>query len=126
MSKLSRRSPACLPGSRRTRLCLHHLEERVTPTTFTVLNTNDAGAGSLRQAILDANAHVNSGGPDRIHFGIPGTGLHTIRPAARLPDVTDPVVIDGYTQAGASPNSLAVGNNATLTIEITGADAGEA
>src|SRR5262249_17226925 len=27
-----------------------------SPTTFTVVNTNDGGAGSLRQAILDANA----------------------------------------------------------------------
>jgi predicted outer membrane repeat protein len=32
------------------------LEPRVAPATFTVANLNDAGAGSLRQAILDANA----------------------------------------------------------------------
>jgi hypothetical protein len=30
------------------------------------------------------------------------------------------VVIDGYTQAGTSPNTLFAGNNAVLSIEITG------
>lgn len=33
--------------------------------TFTVTNTNDSGAGSLRQAVLDANAAV---GTDTIVF----------------------------------------------------------
>ena len=93
--------------------------------TFTVTNTNDAGAGSLRQAVLDANGTPNSGGPDTIAFNIPGTGVHTIRPASDLPQITDPVVIDGYTQPGASPNTLAVGNNAVLRVEINGANAGE-
>ena len=35
---------------------LESLEDRTTPTTFTVVNTNDSGAGSFRQAIIDANA----------------------------------------------------------------------
>jgi len=34
---------------------LEPLEARIAPATFTVINTNDMGAGSLRQAILDAN-----------------------------------------------------------------------
>jgi hypothetical protein len=38
--------------------------------TFNVSNTNDAGAGSLRQAVLDANANP---GPDVINFSIAGT-----------------------------------------------------
>jgi hypothetical protein len=33
--------------------------------TFTVTNTNDSGAGSLRQAVLDANA---AAGADTIVF----------------------------------------------------------
>ena len=33
---------------------------------FNVINTSDSGPGSLRQAILDANAHVNVGTPDTI------------------------------------------------------------
>jgi hypothetical protein len=44
---------------------LQSLEFRVVPAQFNVLNANDAGAGSLRQAILDANAH---NGPDVIAF----------------------------------------------------------
>ena len=65
-------------------------------TTFVVTNTNDSGPGSLRQAILDANANPDS---DLITFNI-GSGLKTITPASRLPEITDPVVIDGTTQPG--------------------------
>jgi len=83
--------------------------------TFTVTNTNSAGPGSLRQAILDANAAT---GPDRIEFAIPGAGVHTITPFPPLPTITDPVVIDGYTQPGSSPNTLADGTNAVLLIEL--------
>jgi len=36
------------------------------------------------------------------------------------PIISDPVTIDGYTQPGASANTLAVGNNAVLLIEING------
>src|SRR5438094_6829098 len=48
------------------RLRLEGLEDRMVPSAFTVLNTNDSGAGSLRQAVLDANANV---GVDTIVFG---------------------------------------------------------
>jgi hypothetical protein len=37
-------------------------------TSLTVINTNDSGTGSLRQALLDANARS---GPDTIRFAIP-------------------------------------------------------
>ncbi|MEX0879781.1 MAG: IPT/TIG domain-containing protein [Thermoanaerobaculia bacterium] len=86
--------------------------------TFTVTNTNDSGAGSLRQAILDANA---TPGADTISFNIPGAGVHTITPASDLPQITDPVIIDGYTQPGTSSNTLASADNAVLLIEISGA-----
>jgi hypothetical protein len=54
--------------------------------TYTVLNTNDSGAGSLRQAITAANLDAIS---DTIAFNIPGSGLpgqlqHTRRDG-RLP-----------------------------------------
>ena len=88
---------------------------------FTVINTNDSGAGSFRQAILDANG---AAGPDDIVFAIPAAGVQTISPTSPLPTVTGPVTINGYTQTGASPNSLAVGNNAVLLIEIDGSLAG--
>ncbi|MFQ5627274.1 MAG: hypothetical protein ACE5I1_00825 [bacterium] len=71
----------------------------VKANTFTVTNTNDGGAGSLRQAIIDAN---NNPGKDTIVFDISGTGPYTIQPTSPLPDITDPVVIDGLSQSGAS------------------------
>jgi hypothetical protein len=49
-------------------LSLERLEDRTVPTTFTVVNTLDSGPGSLRQAILDANA---SAGANIINFNIP-------------------------------------------------------
>src|SRR6185436_7051257 len=61
---------------------------------FVVTNTNDSGAGSLNQAILDANANP---GADLITFNI-GSGATTITPTTLLPTITDPVVIDGTTQ----------------------------
>jgi hypothetical protein len=82
--------------------------------TFVVTSTNDSGAGSLRQAILSANLTTNF--PHVIQFGISGNGPHTLRPLTPLPLVTDPVLIDGYSQPGASPNTLAKGNNAVIQI----------
>lgn len=85
--------------------------------TYTVTNVNDSGAGSLRQAILDANGNA---GADTIAFNIPGAGVHTIAPTSVLPSVTDQVTIDGYTQPGAAPNTLAIGNDAVILIELDG------
>ena len=69
---------------------------RAGAATFTVTNTGDSGAGSLRQAIVDANALA---GTDLIDFSI-GTGVQTISPLSALPTITDPVIIDGTTQPG--------------------------
>ncbi|HEX7313869.1 MAG TPA: carboxypeptidase regulatory-like domain-containing protein [Pyrinomonadaceae bacterium] len=88
---------------------------------FVVTNTNDAGAGSLRQAILDANANA---GVDTITFNIPGAGVHTITPLSPLPAITDTVTIDGFTQPGAVANSIGIGNNAVLLVELDGSSAG--
>lgn len=57
-----------------------------------VLNTNSAGPGSLRQAILDANAIP---GPNTIVFQVSGPGRFVITPSTALPAITDPVIIDG-------------------------------
>ena len=59
----------------------------LSANTFTVTNTNDSGPGSLRQAILDANANV---GLDTIHFNIAGPGVHTITPATAFDPLTRP------------------------------------
>lgn len=67
-------------------------------------NTGDAGSGSLRQAILDANG---SSGPDTIGFNIPTSdpgfvdGAFVITPLSALPALSDDTggtTIDGSTQ----------------------------
>ncbi|GAB4478496.1 MAG: hypothetical protein OHK0057_29510 [Thermoflexibacter sp.] len=85
-----------------------------------VTNTNDVDAGSLRQAILDANALA---GADVIEFAIPGVGVQTISLTSSLPSITEQVTIDGYTQPGSSINTLSIGNNAIINIEIDGTNA---
>jgi hypothetical protein len=93
--------------------------------TFVVSNTNDGGAGSLRQAIIDGvAATVGSAAHDTvITFDIPGTGVHTIRPTSPLPAIKD-LLVDGYTQPGSHANTLDKGSDAILTIEIDGTNAG--
>ena len=89
--------------------------------TFTVTNTDDSGAGSLRQAIEDANS---TPGADTIAFNIPGAGVHTITPTTALPAASQTVTIDGYTQPGASPNTDPIATNAVILIELDGSLAG--
>lgn len=85
--------------------------QEASAATYTVTNSNSDGAGSLRQAILDANSHP---GRDYIHFAIPTSdpgyssalGVWFIRLTLTLPMLEDPdgVVIDGATQPGSNPN----------------------
>ena len=65
------RTPAALLG-------IERLEDRTVPSTFTVANLADSGPGSLRQAVLDANANP---GADLIRFApaAPRSGASTPR-----------------------------------------------
>ena len=94
----------------------------------------DAASGqlcTLRAAIQQANATT---GADTIHFNIPTSDSHCdattkiciISPDSRLPDITEQLTIDGYSQPDAHANSKAVGNDARLLIELNGANAGVA
>jgi titin len=65
--------------------------------TFTVVNTMDAGVGSLRWAIEQANL---SAGPHRVTFDIPGGGVQTIMPLTALPGIVNKTAIDATTQPG--------------------------
>ncbi len=67
-------------------------------STFTVMNANDSGAGSLRQAIVSSND--TPGTTNAIYFDIPGNGVQTIEPLSPLPALTQPVTIDATTQPG--------------------------
>ena len=98
-------------------LGLESLESRQLLANFTVLNTNDSGPGSLRQAMLDADS---ASGAIKIVFNIPGSGVHTIEPLSDLPAIITPMAIEGYSQPGSSANTLAVGDNAKITIELSG------
>ncbi|WP_435019086.1 beta strand repeat-containing protein [Tundrisphaera sp. TA3] len=75
---------------------VERLEGRQLLATFSVTSLGAAGAGSLRQAIIDAN---QSPGADTIAFGVAGT----IRLGkAALPPLTDVVTIDGGSAPGFS------------------------
>ncbi|HSH39387.1 MAG TPA: hypothetical protein VK993_11430 [Chthoniobacterales bacterium] len=83
---------------------------------FTVTTTSATGPGSLHQAIVDANALP---GADRITFNIPGAGVRKIDVSENaLPDLTDSVTIDGYTQPGSRPNTTDTGSNAVILVQI--------
>jgi hypothetical protein len=74
-----------------------------TRQSFVVTNDNSHGSGSLRDAILKANGTF---GRDTIVFNISGSGVKVIRLLEALPEITDPVVIDGTTQPGYTGSPL--------------------
>lgn len=105
----------------------------------TIINTNDDGAGSLRQFLTSANLLSNTGlaqsgrtaGVDNAVFMLAdGTaragmntgyasqftdGVATFQPASALPAITDPVTLDGQTQPGWASDPI---------LELSGASAG--
>lgn len=96
-------------------------------TMIMVTNTDDAGRGSLRQALLCINDNPSL---NKIHFDIPGTTPHTISPLSYLPTLENTVSIDGSSQAtnnlsSTSPTIIIDGINVTplpfkAALEITG------
>jgi probable HAF family extracellular repeat protein/parallel beta-helix repeat protein len=76
---------------------------------YLVTNTNDSGPGSLREAILDANAEP---GDHTITFEIGEGGTQTISLTSALPPITHPVIIDGTSQPGFAGSPLIVLNGA--------------
>jgi hypothetical protein len=87
------------------------LEQRVLFSAIVVTTDADSGAGSLRQAIEQANASPSR---DRIIFKI-GSGAESIALKSPLPAVTRHVIIDATTQPGYAGAPL---------IELNGAGAG--
>jgi CSLREA domain-containing protein len=77
---------------------------------------------TLRAAINQANY---TSGADTINFAIPGGGVKTINIGSTdlgaLPPINEAVTINGYSQPGTSPNTKAVGTDAVLKIELSGA-----
>ena len=89
-SRTTRRDARIRSIRRRSLLRFERLEDRLVLSTFTVTNTDDSGAGSLRQAILDANANV---GADIIGFASGVTGTITLTSGELA--VTDAVDLQG-------------------------------
>ena len=88
--------------------------------TYVVNTADDVDDGtcnkahcSLREAINLANAHP---GADTIEFKIRGGPPFTLQPLSALPEITEPVTIDGTTQPGFHGNPI---------VELDGTDAGE-
>ena len=106
-------------------------------TTFTVTTIGDQVDGNLGNGICDVELKATQctlraaiqeanfePGADVIKFNVGGgTGVKTITPASQLPEITEQVTIDGYSQPGASPNTLTAGDNAAIKIELNGRDA---
>ena len=78
------------------RLGVEALEDRLVPSTFTVTNLADSGAGSLRDAITQADA---ISGSSSINFAVTGT----IAPQSPLPALSQNIDI-----LGPGPASLTV------------------
>jgi hypothetical protein len=78
---------------------------------YSVTNPADAGPGTLRQAILAANAHP---GADTVRFNLPGSGVRTIAiTSTPLPTVSEQLVIDGRSQPGFAGSPLVQVDNAS-------------
>ncbi|HEV3443385.1 MAG TPA: DUF4214 domain-containing protein [Gemmataceae bacterium] len=132
------------------RPALEVLENRWAPAVVTVTTTADDltpndGSVSLREAITAINAGSTLGDPDisaqnpgtfgindKIAFNIPQPGggptVQTINVGGSgngaFPALTRPVLLDGYSEAGASANTLPNSDNANILIELSGASAG--
>jgi hypothetical protein len=143
--KTARALRALRQRSRTQPLLLEPLEPRQLFNVYTVTTRNDSliniPAGSLRQAILDANANP---GQDTIRFNVANVTRATFSLVGALPVITDSLVIDALTQGGpgydgppmvrldgttAPANNRAfgllfqsVGNNAVQGIAFTGWD----
>jgi hypothetical protein len=133
-TRKTRRTRKPLAGRK---LFLEHLEERTVLSPYIVTTTADTGPGSLRDAITQVNADTShtlytspsNSSVDEIDFNITaasdtgggftaGTGVATITPPTDLPRITNAVLIDAYTQPGASPNTTAIGDNAVLKVRL--------
>jgi parallel beta-helix repeat protein len=81
---------------------LESMEPRRMFATFVVTTVADTGAGSLRDALSQANRTSDT---DVIQFNI-GTGAKTIQPLSQLPFIKYPVIINASTQPGFTDRPL--------------------
>jgi hypothetical protein len=110
----------CLPGPARAETLVVNSAE---PWGDAVPGDGLCDFGDGVSCTLPDAVNVANEDPDKdlIVFAIPGAGPHLI-PAAHV-QITEPLVIDGTTQPGASRNTAAAGTNAVIPVVLTG-DAG--
>jgi hypothetical protein len=84
--------------------------------TIWVRNTASSGPDSLRDAINTSNRQA---GKQTIKFDISGSGAQVITPLTDLPQVTDAVKIDGYTQPGSSEPTASAAGSPLIVIDGT-------
>ena len=77
----------------------------VVTTTVDNGNNTSPTPGSLRAAIIAADAQAGS---SEIDFSISGSGPQTIKPPTALPNVTEPVFINGASQPGYAGTPLII------------------
>ncbi len=92
-----------------------HEAPGTSPDELVVINTNDSGSGSLRAAITAANQNA---GKQTITFNIPGSCPRRITLQTELPEITDTVEIDGYSQPGSKRNAADIGNTAIVCVVV--------
>ncbi|MFO1063319.1 MAG: dockerin type I domain-containing protein [Pirellulales bacterium] len=83
---------------------------------YTVTSTADSGTGTLRDALVAANANA---GQDRIVFNLPA-GDRVIRPTGQLPWLTDSVILDATTQPGYVDHPLVEIDGSLVTQQFAG------
>jgi hypothetical protein len=82
-----------------------------------VTSNADSGAGTLRQAIVNANA---AGGSHIISFNLPGACPQMIALSTPLNALTSNVALLGYSQPGSAPNTAERGDNAVRCVILDG------
>lgn len=87
----------------------------IESSQFLVTNRNDSGAGSLRQAVLDANASPDA---SIIQFDVADACAQRFILNSELPVIAAPLFVDGYSQSGSEPNSGDSQFNAVICVGI--------
>jgi len=132
-----RPEPNALPPDPPTTFVVNTTEDLHDASAGDGICADSNGKCSLRAAIEEANAEIG-GASFNITFNIPTsdpnynptTGVFTIHALSEgivgsgdfnaLPTIFVTMTIDGYTQPGASPNTLPNGDNAVILIQIDG------
>ena len=87
----------------------------------------DDGSGSANGHVTPANVTATNAADDTTILDIDPDWPHSwwsIRPTSALPAITAQLMIDGYSQPGASVNTQDATDNAVIRIELNGVNAG--